>query len=306
MGKSNSNKRIRVAWSVDILASNKKVKSTAEALLKALSKRIGLEVEPIYVVRLGEQVEPFTHGEGKAVFLSNVTSAMNRWLLGLKVPTEKPFALLQKGVYLRSDVDALVKHAQKTKADLILVNTHARKGLSRFWMGSFAETLMHHSSLPVLFINPSFKPVSEIKNIIFPTNLSPGAEKALHSACDLAKKVGAAVTLYNNVEYFVATPGLSFTETMVFTGQIAKDIKERKKSLDKLASRFSKTYGIKFKTKVDETDTRVSEGITALASKTPGSLIAMTSQTGPILSVLVGSTTRRVVREATVPVIVFH
>jgi nucleotide-binding universal stress UspA family protein len=32
-------------------------------------------------------------------------------------------------------------------------------------------------------------------------------------------------------------------------------------------------------------------------------MIAMASQTGPVLSVLVGSTTRRVVREAGVPVL---
>ncbi len=306
MQKQKSNHSISIAWAIDILATDKKVRNSAESLLKVLEKKTELSVHPLYVVRLAEQVEPFTHGEGKKVFLNNVGNAIKRWLKGLKVSTKEPQALLQKGVYLRSDVDALIGHAKKIKADLLLVNTHARKGFSRFWMGSFAETLMHHSTLPVLFLNPSAKPVQEIREIIFPTNLSLGAEKSLHLVCSFAKKIGAGVTLYNNVEYFVATPGLSFTETAVFTDQIAKDVKNRKKSLERQASKFSKAYGIKMKLVVDESDVRVSDGINSCAQKSPKSMIAMTSQTGPLLSVLVGSTTRRVVREAKVPVLVFR
>lgn len=306
MQKKKSSHPIVVAWAVDILATDKKIRTSAESILKCLSKKTELTIHPNYVVRLAEQVEPLTHGEGKKIFLKNVSDAMKRWLKGLKVPTQEPVAILQKGVYLRSDVDALLGQAKKTKADLLLVNTHARKGFSRFWMGSFAETLMHHSTLPVLFLNPSAKPVEDIKEIVFPTNLSPGAEKSLNSVCVLAKKLGLGVTLYNNVEYFVATPGLSFTETMVFTDQIAKDVKNRKSSLEKLALKFSKKYGIKVRTVVDETDVRVSDGINSCAQKTPKSMIAMTSQTGPVLSALVGSTTRRVVREAKVPVLVLR
>ncbi|NBX83263.1 universal stress protein [bacterium] len=265
-----------------------------------------LEVVPVYVVRLSEQVAPFSHGEGKQVFLQNVKSAMKRWLEKTSIQTEEPVPILQKGIYLRSDIDALVSESKKQKADFILVNTHARKGLSRFWMGSFAETLMLHSQLPVLFLNPHSSPLPQVKTIVVPTQLTPGSDKALNRIAEFAKRLEAQLVLYNNVEYFVTTPELAFTETMVFTQNIQKEVKQRKKSLDQIASKLSKKHGLKVKTLVDEKELRVSDGIIRAAKKHPGCLIAMTAQTGPVLSVLVGSTTRRVVREATVPVMVFR
>jgi len=304
--KSKFKNQFRVLWAIDILAGDKKVKGSAEAMLKALNKATPLEVHPTYIVRFSEQAQPLSQGEARKILVSNVQGAIKRWLAGVKLPLEEPRAILQKGVYLRSDVDSLIAEAKKTKADLILVNTHARKGFSRFWMGSFAETLMHHSTIPVLFLNPSSKPVSGIKTILFPTNLSPDSQKALRKVGELASRLNAQLVLYYNVEYFVAAPGLALTETMIFTENLDKDLKERKKTLDKWAIQLKKDYAIKVKTIVDDSNVRVSEGITKASKKLPASMIAMASQTGPVLSVLVGSTTRRVVRESDVPVLVLR
>lgn len=297
---------MKIIWSIDILSENKKSQEVTVSFLKQLSQKTKLKIKPVYVVRLGDQVSPLTHGEGKKVFLENVKSAMTRWLSGVKLSLEAPLPVLQKGLYLRSDIDALVTAAKKEKADLILVNTHARKGLSRFWMGSFAETLMHHSEVPVLFLNPHSRPAGPIKSLIFPTNLSPESQKALSKVAKLAKSIKAELILYNNIEYFVATPGLSFTETMVFTQNIEKDIEQRRKKLEKTAQKLREKSKIKVKVVVDEKDLRVSEGIQKLAKKTPGPLIVMLSQTGPFLSVLAGSTTRKVVRESSHPVLVLR
>lgn len=297
---------MKVIWSIDILSENKKSQESTLSFLKQLSKKTKLIIKPVYVVRLGDQVSPLTHGEGKKVFLENVKSAMTRWLLGVKLDLESPLPVLQKGLYLRSDIDALVAAAKKEKADLILVNTHARKGLSRLWMGSFAETLMHHSEVPVLFLNPHYKASGAPQTVIFPTNLSPGSQKALSKVANFAKSLKAELILYNNIEYFVATPGLSFTETMVFSQNIEKDIEQRRKKLESTAKKLRDKNKIKVKVVVDEQDLRVSEGIQKLAKKTPRSIIAMVSQTGPFLSALAGSTTRKVVRESVDPVLVIR
>lgn len=301
----SKNKNTLVAsWAVDILDDRRSL-SSGETLLQSLSKKNKLKVEPVYVVRLSEQVTPLSHGEGRKVFLENVKNSMSRALKHIKIPLQEPVALLQKGVYLRSDIDALVTQAKKNRANFILVNTHARKGLSRFWMGSFAETLMHHSSVPVLFLNPTFKAPKTIKTIFYPTSISAGAKKGLFKAAEFARSIGAELIIYNNIEYFVATPGLSFTETMVFTGNVEKDIKSRKKTLDKWAQEIKARFKVNAKTIVDDEDVRVSDGITRVSKKTPNCMIAMEAQTGPVMSILVGSTTRKVVREASVPVLVF-
>lgn len=297
---------MKIIWAIDILSEDKKPQQVAVDFIKGISRQTDLKTRPVYVIRLGDQVGSLSHGDGKKVFLENVKGAMARKLAGVKLPLEAPLPLLQKGLYLRSDVDALVSAAKKEKADLILVNTHARKGLSRFWMGSFAETLMHHSSVPVLFLNPNYKPTGSIKTILFSTNLAPESQKALLKVAALTKRLKAELVLYNNIEYFVATPGLSFTETMVFSQDIEKDIEQRKKKLNQLAQKVSAKHGIKVKVILDEKDLRVSEGIQKLAKKTPQCLIAMVSQTGPLLSALAGSSTRKVVRESINPVLVLR
>ena len=46
----------------------------------------------------------------------------------------------------------LVDYADSKKADLLVLGTHGRSGLMHMLMGSFAETLMRQSHLPLLVI----------------------------------------------------------------------------------------------------------------------------------------------------------
>ena len=40
--------------------------------------------------------------------------------------------------------------ANKSKADIVAVATHGRKGISHFFEGSIAEDIANHSELPIL------------------------------------------------------------------------------------------------------------------------------------------------------------
>jgi nucleotide-binding universal stress UspA family protein len=52
----------------------------------------------------------------------------------------------------------IVRHAQKTGADLIVVGTHGRTGVAHVLMGSVAQRVVQHSSCPVLVIPPARRP----------------------------------------------------------------------------------------------------------------------------------------------------
>ena len=52
--------------------------------------------------------------------------------------------------------DVILKTATKLHADVIVVGTHSRRGLEKILMGSVAEKVFHHTSLP-LFIIPTRK-----------------------------------------------------------------------------------------------------------------------------------------------------
>ncbi|MEP7080857.1 MAG: universal stress protein, partial [Ginsengibacter sp.] len=52
--------------------------------------------------------------------------------------------------------DGILEAAQETGADIIVMGTHSRRGIDKILMGSVAEKVLHHSTVP-LFIIPKTK-----------------------------------------------------------------------------------------------------------------------------------------------------
>ena len=52
----------------------------------------------------------------------------------------------------RTIADAILTEARKVKADVIVIGTHGRRGISRMLMGSDAEGVLRKSRVPVLLI----------------------------------------------------------------------------------------------------------------------------------------------------------
>lgn len=50
----------------------------------------------------------------------------------------------------RSAEDGILKYARREDADLIVITTHGRTGLSRFFQGSISEDLANHGNFPIL------------------------------------------------------------------------------------------------------------------------------------------------------------
>jgi len=53
--------------------------------------------------------------------------------------------------------DEIIKAARKYKADLIVIGTHGRTGLTHFWLGSTAERVIQRAPCPVLAVKTETK-----------------------------------------------------------------------------------------------------------------------------------------------------
>ncbi len=78
---------------------------------------------------------------------------------------------------------AIIGLSQQVKADIIVMGTHARRGLKRAILGSCAEGVIRHAACPVLTVGPYVKPPAKgpfsFSNIVFATDLRhDSAEKA--------------------------------------------------------------------------------------------------------------------------------
>lgn len=67
-------------------------------------------------------------------------------------PETKLLEIQTMGGLVRRVADFIVKEAEGWRADLIVIGTHGRRGLSRLFLGSVAEGLIRISAIPVLLI----------------------------------------------------------------------------------------------------------------------------------------------------------
>ena len=88
-------------------------------------------------------------------------------------------------------VITLLRLARAKRADLIVMGTHGRTGLSRVLMGSVAEAVVRRSPVPVLTVHSNPRP---LKGVLAPVNFTPYAEAGLAFAAEAAAALGARLT----------------------------------------------------------------------------------------------------------------
>jgi nucleotide-binding universal stress UspA family protein len=102
--------------------------------------------------------------------------------------------------------EQIFEQAQAGGADLIVMCTHGRGGVSRAWLGSVTDQCIRHSAIPVLVIRPqpsgrqsdadAFLP----HRVVVPLDGGMDAERALPYALGIARAFGVPMLLLGVVE----------------------------------------------------------------------------------------------------------
>jgi nucleotide-binding universal stress UspA family protein len=114
--------------------------------------------------------------------------------------------------------ETLQEHALGNGCDLIVMTTHGRGPVSRFWLGSVADQLVHRVPMPLLLIRtregtPSPIAELEVRNMLVALDGTSAAEQILEPAGALAKLMEASCTLLRVVPTVV--PHVVYTEAAV-------------------------------------------------------------------------------------------
>lgn len=194
-------------------------------------------------------------------------------------------------------VDKLLGLAAEKSAGLLGLFTHARKGYSRFLLGSFAETAIHRSSINLLILNPKTEVKEKIKKVFFASDFSPIAEKRLQVVIDQCQKLKASLTVFHHAEPIYKW---SLDES---NPEIHAYRKKVKGSQDFIESECKKA-GVKVKVIITADFESTTELIFKSVEKVQSDLIVVCAQSGPVASFLGGSITRQVIRKSALPVLV--
>ena len=132
--------------------SQKAVKTAIELASQFNAQLLAVKVVPRYVQ---------TYFEGSFTVADiDIKAIEAQWAAGAQEVLEKIAKIATaKGIPVKTAViraddisDGLVKTANKSKVDLIVMASHGRKGIKRILLGSETLNVLTHSSVPVLVL----------------------------------------------------------------------------------------------------------------------------------------------------------
>ena len=122
----------------------------------------------------------------------------------------------------------IVEYAATLGAELIVIGTHGRSGLSHLLLGSVAERVIRLAAVPVLTIR---QPAPPAKRVLVPTDFSATADAALDYAYLVAERFGASIQLLHVLDDPFVTEGLAaeayISEAPVLRSALLKEAQAR-------------------------------------------------------------------------------
>jgi len=213
--------------------------------------------------------------------------------------------------------DAIETAARDLPADLVVMTTHGRGMLGRFWLGSTTDEVVRHLTIPILLVHPEQGPPDlakeiNIKRMVLALDGTPWAEKMLQPAMEMGRVFGSEFVLLRVVQppqpYALPTEGGSL-------GQMAAGVIERIEQLQKRlredAGRYLDEVAFLFRERAMKVttkvliDTQAGAAILEEAKHKDEDMIALeTHGRGGLTRLLLGSVTDKVIRGSQVPVLV--
>ncbi len=194
-------------------------------------------------------------------------------------------------------VDRLLKLASDRGADLIGIYTHARKGLSRLIIGSFAETLIHRSKKDLLILSPKATVKSPMKNVLFASDFGPNSKKEFLKLFSYIKNMDPVLTVFHDAEIIYKK---SLDEKNPKIHAYRKKIDQMKLWIEDQCHKA----GIEGNVVIASDFKSTSEHVLSIAKKNKIDLVVVCAKVGPTAALMGGSVTRQVIRESSVPVLV--
>lgn len=213
--------------------------------------------------------------------------------------------------------DSIVRYAEQHQVDLIVMTTHGYGPLARVWLGSIADRMVRKSPVPVLLLqpeqtHPALEAERKLRHVLIPLDGSPASEHVLEPALALADRALVRFTLLRVVPSRAAFESwphrvhLPSTRDLLLEQLQAVHNRHWNQAdgyLGSIAERLRKNgWNV---AKQIASDDQPATAILQLCKVDPPDLIAMSTHgRGGLKRLLLGSVADKVLRGASVPVLV--
>ncbi len=301
-----------IIWAFDPTHIEKSLLTKTIIYLEKLARDLGARIKPTYILSPQMYYLPTDYFIPPSTqdFARQAQNQMEEALKDYKSNHFlQPEVILDDSNTLRGSTNAFIEYAKDEKATCIFATTHARRGLPRFWLGSFVETLLMYSPIPVVALNPSTKSALNITSILVPTDLTKAAQKSLKKVVPLAKRLGAKIYMLHVVrDLDVVTLGTEKYSQLAadLYSKAMDDIKKTAtQRLNKVVAQVKKS-GVSCEGIVVNTIESITDVILRVSKSKKIKMVAMTAVSGPVENLLTGGITRQIVRYGECPTWVVH
>ncbi len=282
-------------------------------LAAGIARRAGAELRVVHVhTPPGAEAPPVRHyfpdgpyGPSGSIRHTYLDGVVNRLARATAV-TATPF------LYDASEGQGLAAALRSASeaVDLVVMATHGRGPLARLVYGGVAHDLLRHSRSPVLLVRGSEAPPPlgaepAVRRMLVPLDGTAAAEHVLGPAVALGTLWGADYTLLRALPLRYLGPELAGYSAGGLPWPA--DPQRPRVANDALAccAKRLAAQGVEVETRVVFDDLTAASAILDFARRRPADLIALTTRRrGALMRLLLGSTAGRVIRGATVPVLV--
>ena len=203
--------------------------------------------------------------------------------------------------------------AHKVGADLIVMTSRGRTGISRAWLGSVADGVVRESCVPVLLLHPQAKdraPMTHaFKRVLVPIDGSPEAEMVLDAACTLARCDSGRVIL---LEIVVPVPLVLADSTIGYAAPLSiPDLEATQEVVEAATQRLEATArrveaeGVDVERYVVASE-HAGPAILAAAQEHAADAIAMTTTGRGATRLVIGSVADAVMRGTSLPLLLYR
>ena len=207
--------------------------------------------------------------------------------------------------------ETIAAYARDNAVDLVVLTTHGRGILSRFWIGSVADRLVRQLEQPILLVRPQAArgapSPAMVRRILVPLDGSPLAAAMVEPATRFGELLGAEFTLFRAVvvppPVWLPVPGIVMPPEAA--GSPTKQELEATRYLHEVAQQL-RLNGLTVETAVQVAPDPVA-AIADYAEHHAADLIALaTHGYGGAARLLLGSVADKLLRTATVPLLVWR
>lgn len=305
----------KIVWGVDLEGAEFNRLKVMRDTLVAWNQNADFEVLPVSVF-----AQPHYYGtlnllsSMRGDLLSYAIGAVKPKLEGLRFDHLKDLKVIQeksglRGSSLSKNVKSLLNYAISEKSEFIAVNTHARRGLEHFWVGSFTETLIGSSPIPVLTINPHTVAPKEIATILCPVNFTVASRHAFERAMAWAQGHSARLVLFHQIEIPFGPGYYGDYGTMIdekTMDAIRRGAEEHAQHTMRRWVQEAQKIGLRCEGRVEFEPEDIAKGILRCLESENADMVVVTTNLGPLGQKIIGSVAREVLISASRPVVVVH